>query len=97
MQDTLAALLITKPIINNFGEIFGPKLVSWGKVFLLRRRRDSENDTNKLTQVETESEKPEYSSSFDDYLEMFIQVRRRFPSFQLLMTFVTPKIIKRIE
>lgn len=35
--------------------------------------QDSKSN-EKLSQVETESEKPRYESSFDDYLEMFIQV-----------------------
>ena len=75
LQETLAALLITKQIIGNFGEILGPTLISWAKVYLLKRHNSTDNKAEeKLSQVETESEKPRYDSSFDDYLEMFIQV-----------------------
>ena len=76
LQETLAALLITKQIVGNCGEILGPTLISWAKVYLLRRHLTTDNKTGqeKLSQVETESEKPRYDSSFDDYLEMFIQV-----------------------
>ena len=75
LEETLAALLITKQIVGNCGEILGPTLISWVKVYLLRRHISTEKKSaEKLSQVETESEKPRYDSSFDDYLEMFIQV-----------------------
>ncbi|XP_063679513.1 anoctamin-8-like isoform X2 [Bolinopsis microptera] len=75
LQETLAALLITKQIVGNCGEILGPTLISWAKVYLLKRHNSTENKAEeKLSQVETESEKPRYDSSFDDYLEMFIQM-----------------------
>ena len=45
-------------------------------MYLLQRGRVSTetSQSEKLSQVETESEKPAYESSFDDYLEMFIQM-----------------------
>ena len=70
-------MLITKQIVGNFSEILGPTLISWVKVYLLKRNNSMSQDSKsneKLSQVETESEKPRYESSFDDYLEMFIQV-----------------------
>ena len=67
-------MLITKQIVGNCGEILGPTLISWAKVYFLRRSSGVEETQKKISQVETESEKPRYDSSFDDYLEMFIQV-----------------------
>eukprot|EP00116_Pleurobrachia_bachei_P002497 sb/3462759/ len=75
LQEMLAALLITKQIVGNLGEILGPSITS-----LVKQMEDVSFflclccSGQLLSQVETESEKPEYESSFDDYLEMFIQM-----------------------
>ena len=46
------------------------------QVKLLRRKVTNSQVTTprKLSQLETESEKPAYENTFDDYLEMFIQM-----------------------
>ena len=49
-------------------------MIGWAKVYLLQKKASPYEETKRLPQVETESEKPKYDSSFDDYLEMFIQV-----------------------
>jgi len=77
LREMLAALLITKQIVGQFGEVLGPTITSWVKVYLLQRSIDKKEDsdiTEELSQVEKESEKPRYECTFEDYLEMFIQM-----------------------
>ena len=67
----LAALLVTRPTIDTLKEYLIPYVQKQMKVAKLSY--DQSSDGIHLTPIELENLAPDYKSTFDDYLEMFIQ------------------------